>query len=202
MSLAVALYNHHGVVMCADKLVTGICEGKQCKIPYMEQKLFLIENKYGLTYTGYASIEGVPVSVLLEEYFEKYKVLDIHPNIWLYNLANHFHDILPEGENIIFIFCGYYHGEQFVLSISTIVPQVKNERNDGVYLTCSGETEFVKFFIDKNATSFNFNEFEISKMVDFLKFLNETIAKTMEFGKCFPTVGKECDILIIENQQE
>ena len=67
MSLAIALYNHHGIVMSADRLVNATVKGKGLHQSFTEQKLFLVDGKYGLSYTGTASINNIPTSALIND---------------------------------------------------------------------------------------------------------------------------------------
>lgn len=197
MSLATTLYNYHGIVMCADKLVNNTIDTRTYHGSFTEQKLFLIEGKYGLSYTGTSSVNNIPLSALLEEYFLENKIDNQNPSKWLLKLATHFHNELPEGRNIIFIFCGYYNNKKFILNTNTKNPHVNStDKQHG--LTYSGETKFLECITKSDTVAFEFIKFTIQDAVNFLRFLNETVANMMYYGQYLQTVSKECDILVIQ----
>ena len=198
MSLATVLYNYHGIIMCADKLVNATTTDSTYHCSFTEQKLFLIEGKYGLSYTGTASVDNIPLSALLEEYFIQNKIEDKDPAEWLLQLATYFHNKLTESQNIVFIFCGYYNNKKFILNTNTIQPNV-NSTNKEYGLTYSGETNFLKCIIETDAIAFDYIKLTIQDAINFLRFLNETVANMMYYGQYLQTVSKECDILVIKS---
>lgn len=196
MSLAIALYNHHGIVMSADRLVNATVKGKGLHQSFTEQKLFLVDGKYGLSYTGTASINNIPTSALIKDYLSKNKFKNPTPETFLKNIALYFHSIQSEGENIIFIFCGYYNKAQFILTTNTINPEPKlSEKSSGILY--SGENDFVALIVNSKIIAFDFIKFSIQDFCDFSRFLNITISKMMQFGQYVPTVGEDSDILAI-----
>lgn len=201
MSLAMALYNHHGIVMSADKLITSTIKDGEKEIQYTrpstEQKLFLIEEKYGLSCTGTASINGIPISAILEKYFVENSIQNLDIDTWLLNLANHFHAQLDgTTNNIIFIICGYQNNHRIIASTNTLKPSITLFTSEAS-LTYSGENQFVDLLINSPIIPFEYSKFTMQDSVDFLCFLNETVANLMHFGQYSPTVSKECDILAI-----
>lgn len=203
MSLALALYNHHGIIMSADKIRTSSFKKKDgtlttINLPPTDQKLFLIENKYGLSYTGTSSINQAPLSALLERYFLDNIIGEDYPDTWLLNLANYFHPLLSNDENIVFILCGYYKNKQFVISTNTSSPNINtfNTSHDSS-IVYSGESNIVASLINSKEIAYDYNCFTMQDSVDFLYFLNRTVADMMYFGQYLPTVSKECDILAI-----
>lgn len=196
MSLAVALHNYHGIVMCADKLINVTVDGTKMHQSFTEQKLFLVENKYGLSYTGTASVDHIPVSALIEKYLRENHIGNSDPSDWLLQFSDFFHRKLSDGQNIVFIFCGYYNNEKFVITTNTINPKIDSiDEQSGILY--SGEIEFVKHIICSDLIAFDFTKFTIQDSVDFLRYLNSTIADMMHFGQYLPTVSRECNILII-----
>lgn len=199
MSLATSFYNHHGIIMCADKLVNAnIFTDPPYELhqSHTEQKLFLIENKYGLSYTGTASIKNVPTSAIIEEYLLSNKIENNHPKNWLYQIANNFKSKLSETQNIIFILCGYIKGQQFVMSASTQEPNVEFASSSSGILY-SGESKFIDHLICSKLIAFDYEKFTMQDSINFLRFLNNTVAGLMYFGQVLPTVSKDCDILAI-----
>lgn len=201
MSLAMALYNHHGIVMSADKMCTVTYPNNNGDLvtinkPPTEQKLFIIEDKYGLSYTGTSSIGGVPLSALLEEYFFQNIIKELNPNDWLLKLAVYFQSLLPEKGNIIFIMCGYYNNKQFVITTNTSNPKITDVAGNPRILY-SGEQQFVDILINSKIINYEYQKFTMQDSVDFLCFINRTIAGMMYWGQYLPTVSYDCDILAI-----
>lgn len=198
MSLAIALYNHHGIVMSADRLVNATIEGKEFHQSFTEQKLFLVDGKYGLSYTGTASINNVPTSALIKNYLKENQSYNSAPEDYLLKTAIHFHSIQSEGQNIIFIMCGYFCSKRFVISTNTISPKIKSVPCDTNSITYSGQNDFVKMLTEQDQTIvFDYGNFTIQDSIDFLRFLNKTVHGLMRFGQIFPTVSENCDILAI-----
>lgn len=201
MSLVISFNNHHGIVMSADKLVTSTYakDNQPCTIhgSCTEQKLFLVENKYGLSYTGTSSVDNIPISALIEEYISQHSVNN-NPPIWLLEMANYFHLKMEqiENANCVFIFCGYHNDSQFVLTTNTMNPEV-TDSTEKHCLIYSGESILLDHLINSDLIAFDYSKFTMQDSVDFLRFLNETVSGLMYFGQILPTVSKECDILAI-----
>lgn len=196
MSLAVALYNHHGIVMSADHLVTATVDGKEFLSSHTEQKLFIVDERYGLSCTGTYSINGTPVSALMENYLLKYPVGNSRPNEWLIKIAAFFQKMLSENQNIVFILCGYYENQKFMISNSAKNPENIIER-DSPGTLCSGESEFASHIVNFKLAPYEFSKFTMKDSVNFLKFLNRTVSDIMYFGQYAQSVSRECDILAI-----
>lgn len=201
MSLAMTLYNHHGIIMCADKMITSTYKDDDNRnitidMPPTEQKLFLIEDKYGLSYTGTASINNVPVSALLEKYFRENIIGESEPNFWLFMMAQYFKSQLADTGNIVFIMCGYFENKQIVMTTNTKNPQVITQ-NGKPKIIYSGETDFADIIINNKAVSFEYAKFTMQDSVNLLYFINNTVANMMYWGQYLPTVSKECDVLAI-----
>lgn len=196
MSLAITIYNHHGIVMGTDKLVNAVCDNKEFHQSYTEQKLFLIDDKYGLSYTGTASIDNIPVSALINEYLSKIKIGESEPSYYLLQLAKYFSYKLSNDQNIIFIMCGYFGDKKFIMTTNTQEPDVSIiDKLSG--LIYSGENNFIRQIVDTKNIAFEFEKFTIRDSIDFIKFVIKTVAKMMYYGQYFPTVSKKCDILVI-----
>lgn len=201
MSLAMAFQTYEGIIMSADKMIISTYEDsnkmlKTIGMPPTKQKLFLIEEKYGLSYTGTSSINAIPLSVLLQEYFIKNPIGTSAPDEWLLKLAIYFQNKLSNGKNIIFIMCGYYNNEQFTISTNTLDSSIsKYDKNPRI--TYSGENEFVEWIINNKIAPFEYSKFTMQDATDLLCFINKTIYNLMYYGQHEITVSRECDVLAI-----
>jgi len=53
------------------------------------------------------------------------------------------------------------------------------------------------YIIKSKLITFDFDKFTIKASKEFLEFLISTVSGIMNFGQYFPTVSRECDSLII-----
>lgn len=200
MSLCITFYNAHGIIMSADNMVCSTIEKDNAPYTYQssetEQKLFLIENKYGLSYPGTSSIGSTTISAFLAEYINSHPVLENPPMDWLLDLAQKCNELLESSKNIVFILAGYYHSERFVVTTNTKEPKL-NFQTDKSGLLYSGESKFVSHLINSNIIAFEYSKFTLQDAADFLRFLNKTISGLMRYGQYLPTVSSTCDTLAI-----
>ena len=92
--------------------------------------------------------------------------------------------------------CRYYNGGKFVINTNTSSPQI-NFSDTNHPLVYSGKSDILTQIININKIQYEFPKFTIQDSIDFLYFLNRTVAGMMYFGQYLPTVIKECDILTI-----
>ncbi|MEZ3443615.1 MAG: hypothetical protein K1W30_00490 [Lachnospiraceae bacterium] len=199
MSLTMAFYNARGIIMSADHMICASTTKNEVFIKYQssqtEHKIFLMENKYGLSYTGTANVGPIPLSCFLTLFISKNPIHDLNPSEWLLDLAQGFNEFYTNNENIIFTLCGYYHGDRVVITTNTQSPEITNIIDDGILY--SGENDFVSMLIKTDIIKFNYGNFTLQDAANFLRFLNTTVAGLMKFGECLPTVSESCDILAI-----
>lgn len=199
MSLTMAFYNVYGIIMSADNMICATTTKNENFIKYQssqtEHKLFLIEDKYGLSYSGTADVGSVPLSYFLTTFINTNPIRDLKPDEWLLDLAQGFNEFYVNNENIIFTLCGYYHGDRVVITTNTQSPKITNIIDDGILY--SGENDFVSMLIKTDIIKFDYKNFTLQDAVNFLRFLNTTVAGLMKFGEYLPTVSESCDILAI-----
>lgn len=200
MSLCITFYNAHGIIMSADHMVCSTIEKDGTPYTYQssntEQKLFLIENKYGLSYSGTSNIGSLPVSSFLEEYIKSHPISENPPGDWLLALVQECKELLKPLQNVVFILAGYYCSERFVVTTNTTDPKLNFIANESGLLY-SGENEFVSHLINSNIIAFEYSKFTLQDAADFLRFLNKTVAQLMHYGQFLPTVSDTCDILAL-----
>ena len=64
MSLALVLYNAHGLVVAADRCITTTINNNTFNRTMADRKLFLSPEGYAFTYVGNASMQGKPMSAV------------------------------------------------------------------------------------------------------------------------------------------
>lgn len=186
--------------MSADNMICSTIEKDNSPYTYQgsttDRKLFLIENKYGLSYSGTSSIGATPVSAFLEEYINSNPVLENSPYEWLFDLAKKCNELLESRKNIIYILAGYYNSERFVVTTNIKEPKL-NFRTDESGLLYSGENEFISHLINSDIIAFEYSKFTLQDGADFLRFLNKTVSGLMHYGQYLSTVSDTCDVLAI-----
>lgn len=199
MSLTMAFYNARGIIMSADNMICATTTKNGSFFKYQssqtEQKLFLIEDKYGLSYSGTAYVGSMPLSDFLVDFVSQNPICAQNPDDWLLDLAQGFNEFYTDNENIIFTLCGYYQGKRMVITTNTTSPKISYNFDEGIVY--SGEIDFVKMLLKTDIVNFNYSTFTLQDAADFLRFLNKTVASIMKFGQYFPTVSESCDILAI-----
>lgn len=200
MSLCITFYNSHGIIMSADHMICSTIEKNNAPYTYQgsktEQKLFLIENKYGLTYSGVSNIYSTSTSAFLEEYINLHPILEGSPSDWLLDLAQKCKESLNSSGNMIFILAGYYCSKRFIVTTNTREPKL-NFQTDKSGLLYSGENEFLSHLINSDIVTFKYSKFTLQDAADFLRFLTQTVAGLMHYGQYLPTVSKTCDVLAL-----
>lgn len=200
MSLCITLHNAHGIIMSADHMICSTINKDEKTYRYQssetEQKLFLIENKYGLSYSGDSNIGATPVSAFLENYIDSNSISASSPSDWLFKLAQTCNKLLEPNQNIVFILSGYYGSEKFIATTNTLNPEITFYENE-MDIIYSGESRFVSHLISADIIKFDFAKFTLQDSINFLRFLNKTISGLMHFGQYLPTVSETCDVLAI-----
>lgn len=200
MSLCITFYNEHGIIMSADNMVCSTIEKDNSPYTYQgsktEQKLFLIEDKYGVSYSGASNIYAASTSAFLEEYITSHPIIEVPPSEWLLELAQKCNNLLNPSQNMVFIMAGYYHSEKFVVTTNTKEPKLNFQTNNSGLLY-SGESEFISHLINSDIIAFEYSKFTLQDGADFLRFLNKTVSGLMHYGQYLPTVSDTCDLLAI-----
>lgn len=200
MSLCITFYNAHGIIMSADHIVCSTIEKDNAPYTYQgsntEKKLFLIENKYGLSYSGASNIGDISISAFLEEFIKSNPILENPPSEWLLLVARKCKDLLSPDQNMIFILSGYYRSERFIVTTNTKEPTLIFQTKESGLLY-SGESKFVSHLINSKIIAFEYSKFTLQDAADFLRFLNKTISGLMYYGQYLPTVSSTCDVLAI-----
>lgn len=189
MSFAFASCNEYGIVISADHCITStLSQGQQYTATSTGKKLFLTPQGYGITYTGCASVDGVPTPVIIQR-----TLSELDADMTLLDLFQQFTDKMAAllKENIIFIAAGYQDGEQYVFSSSTQDPKVTR-----FAATCfSGESTLGKALLD--LLPIPYSDLTLQDHINLHRFITSTIAGLQSFSQQIPTVSADCDILVI-----
>ncbi len=190
MSFAFASYNDYGIVVSADRCLTGInnkgekytTSSNKCR------KLFISKQGFAITYTGCSSINDHLIPAKISELWETVNI----PK-GLKEFFEEFIKIMSAycKENIVFIVAGYENGSPKIYTATSTRPQIV-EMEDLAY---SGETDIAKKVI--NAVPIVYNTMTIQDRIDFHRFITHCISKYQYYSDCLQTVSEECDIVVI-----
>lgn len=190
MSFIFASYNDYGIVMSADRRLTGynsngeeyILSSNNCR------KLFLSRQGFALTYTGCSSVNGAPIQAKIEEFWE----LGNLPASLFASFAQFVNTMAGYcRENIIFLAAGYENGMPKIYTATTTQPQVQ----DIGELAYSGADDIAEAVL--NVAPVVYDTMTLQDRIDFHRFITGTVAKYQYYSNCLQTVSEACDIVAI-----
>lgn len=203
MSLAVVLANQYGIVLSADRRLTTTIINKETGVRNSflltdwEQKIFLTKTGHGITYTGAAFLgngnnTSCVVQQTLAQLDEKLSIKDelLIIKQKLQSLSN--------GENVVLIGAEASNSRNLVVSTSLIADDLTEHTSaDGTCLVYSGESDLAKklidmFVVDRNA-------FPLQESINYLRFLNRSVAGLQHYAQIKQTVSEECNVLVLQS---
>lgn len=194
MSFAFVSCNQYGIVASADHRLTGTnAKGENYTSTNYCRKLFCSKQRYVVTFTGKADINGFPIPAKISELWED---ADVEAST---TLSDFFAEFVSEmsnfcSENIVFIAAGYQDGSPRILTATTTDPQVKEMGHLGY----SGEVDIAKAIL--NAVPVVYDLMTLQDRIDFHRFVTQSIAKLQYHSDRLQTVSESCDIVVIEKR--
>ncbi len=204
MSLAMVLANQHGIVMSADKrltlTVTNIKNNESDSFVATdnEQKIFVTKTGHGIAYVGN--------SVLKDNACTSEVILETIRNMPSTHTAlkeeiRYVMDKIVRHDDNAVVFtaiAGIENGKRhvFVLdSISNIIKEDTDALGNGY--TYLGESKLASEIV--NMVKHDHANLPLQDTINYLRFVNSTIAKIQYYGKINQTVSENCNILVIRN---
>ncbi|WKY45976.1 hypothetical protein Q5O14_07740 [Eubacteriaceae bacterium ES2] len=198
MSLAIAIPTHHGIMMSADRRIMTTVYNEKSNDTFLysdsERKLFILPCGYGLSYVGASTIDGVPLSSIMDEYIACFSSTPPEPQSSLLEIATHIQNLISDSTFSILVMCGYFENEKFVFSINTNVLEVKEHPNLNT-LIYSGDSDILSTLI--NNFKYDYQKFNLADAYSFITLLNKTTASFQHFQQRAQTVSEDCDVLLI-----
>lgn len=225
MSLIVTVYPQEGIVMAGDSRLTitwnsqkGETFNSEC-IPSSDSlnKIFCIHNKFALGFCGSATLNGILLPSLINQFIEKKitdkTIIDQIPALLMDFFGKDFE--YPE----IYFNVGGYKVEKgvsvpYVYSVSIAQKVISRKNYDGESLICgmtwNGQTGVLNrllstiqakatddSWIDLPEIVFPWTLFTLQDAIDFAKYALRTTIDTMSFQQVEKTVGGSIDILVL-----
>ena len=202
MSLAIALANQHGIVMSADKRVTLTVtntesgESDSFVATDNEQKIFVTKSGHGIAYAGNSVLkDGSCTSEIIET-----KIRDMQPKKIkeeLYVIMNELMEHDKEA-TVFLIIAGIEDSKRHIYSMNSIANTIiENTDVKGLGYTYLGEPKLASEIIDM--VKHDRNNLPLQDIINYLRFVNYTIAKIQYYGTINQTVSEDCNILDIRN---
>ncbi|MRX92022.1 hypothetical protein [Parabacteroides goldsteinii] len=215
MSLIITAYTQEGIVMAADSRVTinyGVSDYKY--LGDYTPKLFLLNEKIGISACGSYLIQGTNMNLLIDEYIHSKKNTDV--NILqvcedLKNLINSFID-KEHDYNVSFLVGGYENGVKLVFSFSNKdkdIERINEDDNNGI--SWRGQIDILQRlvsdvalkntdgkYIDLDRYPCMWERFSLQDAIDFTHFAIKTTTQMLHFSNRHSDVGGPIDILVLK----
>jgi 20S proteasome alpha/beta subunit len=189
MSAAISVHVPEGMVMAADSRATVTRDINGVKEIFIEndntQKLFILNNKYGLAYCGDAFIGGLPVG----EFFDKLAKEQFIFDDTIKSCADKIYD---NATGINFILCGYEDGEYHAYARGDSKLERFIEKHNSCVI---GQTNVFDMLFRE--APINYTKMPLKEAVDFAECVIDTVIKYERFTDGPQTCGGPVDILVI-----
>ncbi len=232
MSLIITVYCSEGIVMASDSRSTyshteRIEPSQEGQTPLIIEhngihftdtayKTFISSNGVGVSTCGASSINGKPITGLIEEF------LRIHSELSVTNMACHIHKFfqtIAPYQSTEFIIAGYEEINdktcQKIYRANTTRTEIENIDTDTHGAIWGGENDILsriltELYLKETSTDGNttytphvgypilWNYFTLQDCIDFAEYAIKTTIDTMRFQGRVKTVGGPIDILVIK----
>lgn len=190
MSFAFASYNQFGIVISADRRLTGTTSShEKYVISDSCQKLLISKQGYAVAFVGEALVDGAPVPIKMQEAIEQLDA-DMCLKDFFQSFMNEMPEC-PEGD-ITFIGAGYEDGTPHIYTATAKTPGIIL-KGDTCY---TGATDIGKTLICAVPT--DYRSMSLQTRIDFHRFITEAISKLQRFGAVRQTVSADCDVVAID----
>jgi ABC-type molybdate transport system substrate-binding protein len=171
------------------------------------KKLFFTKHGYGISYSGMASANDVPIGYYMQQYIDQ---LDLNLSVEqvIISVANSLKQVVGDGVCIL-IAGGFYEKEEYICTNNTICPQKvtthKTFSNNSILaVTFSGRLDIAnKYYNSKNEKApsliIDYHSLTLDDAIQLLSYVNYSVANDLRFSQESQDVSGDCDILIITN---
>jgi hypothetical protein len=186
MSLILGIITHKFIVITGDLLVTDIKTGK----PLCDdrQKIFIVNNKYVLSYTKAGDVYGTPVSSIINDLLKKPEFYSLEAPELLNNLVAEFKSRYSQVD-IVFTATGFDKGIPFTYTIGSIENKLL-DISEYIFI-CDGEIKIAKAFAKYVEINKDQNRNNPEAALKALRALNQKVSKVKK------TVSNRCDAIMI-----
>lgn len=191
MSLAMVLANQYGIVMSADKRMTlapKTSDGQTFLYPSLnhQQKLFM-------TKSGHGTATAVVIKNAIAKYNSpRTSVLDE-----LKGLKNALKQYTKEKQ-ITLVGAEINNGKRQVFTLTLTDKNIeKNTNEEGLCLLSRGDCSFAEMLMSFQSRNSNCVHFSLQESINYLRFVNSTVAKLQYYNGNLQSVSEECDVLVL-----
>lgn len=201
MSLAIALANPYGIVMSADRRVTGTTFNESTNtvdtfvITDHEQKIFLTPSGHGIACVGEGQLsDGCYLPLYVNQLVSGFtQELSLQEELEIIKSGIR---AVNETAHTTLIGAAIQNGKNIILFTKVSDAELTNcvdEKECG--MACIGEVDpaskIASIYVDA------WRQFSLQDSIEYVRFLTRTVADLMKYSLIAQTVSEECDILII-----
>lgn len=202
MSLAMVLANPYGIVMTADRRLTttvsvkNIATTESFFLTDHAQKIFLTKAGHGITYTGASDFnDGTCTSEIIKDAINEYNnpKAPVQSELLFIKrkLAEH-----KDTRGLTLLGAEIRDTKRHVYAISLNKDSIDKQTNEnGNCFIFSGESDLAKKIAEMLPV--NQNRFPVQESINYLRFINSTVAGMLHYAQRNQTVSEECDVLVI-----
>lgn len=199
MSLVLAISNCNGIAISADRRVTQDPVGDRIALLLTdnERKLFVTKSGHAIANVGSHVLKSMKSSSSLIKDTIEQMTPDMALSDELLTLKQAFTENAFDDAYIILIGAGIDNGQQAILSmdIKDEYPTAQtNTFGYGAYYR--GDDKELKNLLGLFPIDVDY--YPMQESVDYIKFLNRTIAGLQRYSKHLQSISEECDVLIID----
>lgn len=207
MSVIATVFLPDGIIMATDSRITGSNTSNENGLTKETiftlsdngQKLFLINNKIGISFCGKVEIDGKTMADFIDS-FEKNKISD---NDDVYEIAQKLRQEIfafdKSGVDYFFHVAGYTKGKQEVYSVSSQLVQLLNKEPCAAW---NGDSAFLTNLINGNPPmTFDWYHMYLKDGIELAEFMVDVNCKAQRFSSSIATCGGPIDILLITKDE-
>lgn len=206
MSLAMVLANQYGIVMSADKRMTltpKTSDGQTFLYPSLnhQQKLFMTKSGHGIAFTGTLTLDdGTATAVVIKDAIARYSnprtsVLDE-----LKNLKMVLKQRTKDGK-ITLVGAEIKNGKRQVFTITLTGEDIeKNTNEEGLCLLSQGDCSLAEMLMSFQSRNSNCAHFSLQEGINYLRFINKTVARLQYYNGELQSISEKCDILVVTSE--
>lgn len=199
MSLVLAISNCNGIAISADRRVTqDPVDGKSALLlTDNERKIFITKSGHAIANVGSHVLRNMKSSSSLIKDIIEQMSPDISLSDELLTLKQAFIENAYDDAYIVLIGAGIDNGQQVILSMNIKDEYSTAQTNTfgyGAYFR--GDDKELKELLGLFPIDVSY--YPMQESVEYIKFLNRTIAGLQKYSKHLQSISEECDVLIID----
>lgn len=203
MSLAMVLANQYGIVMSADKRMTlapKTSDGQTLLYPSLnyQQKLFMTKSGHGIAFTGTLTLDdGTATAVVIKNAIAKYNNSRTSVLDEIQGLKTILKQRTKQGQ-IILLGAEIKNNKKQTFTVSTTDDNIgKNTDEESVYIVTRGDDAIAQALVSIQGVNLNFSYFSLQDSINYLRFINSTVATLQYYNGDLQSISRECNILVI-----